>query len=331
MNTSLHNPIHRSLHNIPDMVGTTIMKTDLRCSLLLVARGKVRDLYEIDSSTLLFVTTDRISAYDVVMDNGIPNKGVLLCLMTTHWFKVLSAVIPGLRTHFVTLDLPPQVPANIRGQYQNRSMQVQKLEIFKIEAIVRGYITGSAWSSYKKHGSFVGIKIPPGLHESEAFPGGPIYTPSTKAELGEHDENIHPDKAAEIVGAKYARRIENLAISLYKHAAAYALERGIIIADTKFEFGLDKETDEVVLVDEVLTPDSSRFWSAASYRVGEPQLSFDKQPLRDWLTSQDLKGKDNVNMPDDVVTMTEEKYREAFEKLTGGRLEMNARRQAAAP
>lgn len=312
------------------MAGTTIVHTDFGGSLPLVARGKVRDLYEINDSTLLFVTTDRISAYDVILSNGIPNKGTLLCLMTAHWFKVLSAAIPGLRTHFISLDLPPQVPANVRGQYQNRSMQVRRLEIFKIEAIVRGYITGSAWSSYKKHGTFVGIKIPPGLRESEAFPGGPIYTPSTKAELGEHDENIHPDKAAEIVGTKYAKRIEDLAISLYKHAAAYALERGIIIADTKFEFGLDKETDEVVLVDEVLTPDSSRFWPAASYKVGEPQLSFDKQPLRDWLVSQALMGKNNVEMPDDVVAMTEEKYRDAFEKLTGEALELHARRVAEA-
>ncbi|KAL8930595.1 MAG: hypothetical protein Q9208_000465 [Pyrenodesmia sp. 3 TL-2023] len=312
------------------MAGTTIMQTDMGGCLPLVARGKVRDLYKINDSTLLFVTTDRISAYDAIMSNGIPNKGALLCLMTAHWFKVLSAAIPGLRTHFITLDLPPHVPANVRGKYRNRSMQVRRLEIFKIEAIVRGYITGSAWSSYKKHGTFVGIKIPPGLRESEAFPGGPIYTPSTKAELGEHDENIHPDRAAEIVGTKYAKRIEDLAISLYKHAAAYALERGIIIADTKFEFGLDKETDEVVLVDEVLTPDSSRFWPAASYKIGEPQLSFDKQPLRDWLMSKALEGKNNVEMPDDVVTGTEEKYREAFEKLTGQVLDSNARTEAAA-
>ncbi|KAI4166886.1 MAG: hypothetical protein LQ343_007679 [Gyalolechia ehrenbergii] len=293
------------------MVGNVLMETDLGAVLPLVTRGKVRDLYEVDDSTLLFVTTDRISAYDVIMGNGIPNKGSLLCLMTTHWIKILSEAIPGLQTHFITLDLPSQIPTNAREQYQSRCMQVRKLEIFKIEAIVRGYITGSAWSSYNKDGTVCGIKIPPGLRESEAFPQGPLYTPSTKAEQGAHDENIHPDKAAEIVGAKYARSIEELALSLYKHAAAFAYKRGIIIADTKFEFGLDKETDQVVLVDEVLTPDSSRFWPADTYTVGEAQSSFDKQHLRDWLVGQGLKGKEGVEIPDEVVAKTAEKYREA--------------------
>ncbi|KAI4088605.1 MAG: hypothetical protein LQ348_000305 [Seirophora lacunosa] len=299
------------------MAGTTVAQSDLEAPLPLVARGKVRDLYKINESTLLFVTTDRISAYDVVMRNGIPNKGAMLCLMTAHWFEILSAAIPGLRTHFVSLELPPQIPSGLRDQYQNRSMQVRKLEIFKIEAIVRGYITGSAWASYKEDGTVCGIQIQPGLRESEAFPGGPIYTPSTKAELGAHDENIHPDTAASIVGATYARRIKELSLSLYQCAAAYALERGIIIADCKFEFGLDKETDEVILADEVLTPDSSRFWPADSYRIGESPPSFDKQYLRDWLTNQALKGKDGVEVPDEVVTKTQNRYREAFERLTG--------------
>ncbi|KAL8722958.1 MAG: hypothetical protein Q9225_000650 [Loekoesia sp. 1 TL-2023] len=299
------------------MAGMVLTQTDLDGAMPLVAGGKVRDLYEVDDSTLLFITTDRISAYDVVMANGVPNKGILLCLMTAHWFRVLSEHIPGLRTHFITLDLPSRFPANLRKLYQNRCMQVRKLEVFKIEAIVRGYITGSAWSSYKEDGTVCGIKIQPGLRESEAFPQGPIYTPSTKAERGDHDENIHPDEAAEIVGAKYAKRIQELALSLYKHAAAYAFERGIVIADTKFEFGLDKETDEIVLVDEVLTPDSSRFWPAQTYKVGQSQPSFDKQHLRDWLKSQGLKGKGGVKMPNEIVARTEEKYREAFEKLTG--------------
>ena len=299
------------------MASDTLLQTNLAGVLPLVTRGKVRDLYEIDNSILLFVTTDRISAFDVIMKNGIPNKGALLCLMTVHWFKVLSEAIPNLQHHLITLDLPSQIPANLRRQYQDRCMQVRKLEIFKIEAIVRGYITGSAWSSYKKDGTVCGIQIQPGLRESEAFPGGPIYTPSTKAEQGEHDENIHPDKAAQLVGAGYAKCIEELALSLYNCAAAYAYERGIIIADTKFEFGLDKETDQVILVDEVLTPDSSRFWPADSYKIGESQPSFDKQCLRDWLTSQGLKGKEGVEMPVETVVKTEEKYREAFRKLTG--------------
>ncbi|KAI4285481.1 MAG: hypothetical protein L6R38_000646 [Xanthoria sp. 2 TBL-2021] len=299
------------------MATSILTQTNLEGSLPLVARGKVRDLYKVDDETLLFVTTDRISAYDVIMARGIPNKGALLSLITVHWFEVLSAAIPGLRTHFITLDLPEQIPVKVRAQYQNRSMQVRKLEVFKIEAIVRGYITGSAWSSYQKDGTVCGIQIQPGLKESEAFPEGPIYTPSTKADLGDHDENIHPEKAKEIVGARYAERIEELALSLYRHAAAYAYERGIIIADTKFEFGLDKETDEVVLIDEVLTPDSSRFWPADRYKIGESPPSFDKQPLRDWLATQGLKGKEGVAMSDEVIAKTEEMYKEAFERLTG--------------
>ncbi|KAL8706857.1 MAG: hypothetical protein Q9201_000126 [Fulgogasparrea decipioides] len=299
------------------MADKVLVRTDLEHALPLVARGKVRDLYSVDDGTLLFVTTDRISAYDVVMDGGIPSKGALLCLMTVHWFEVLSAAMPNLKTHFLTLDLPPQIPGNLGELYQNRSMQVRRLEIFKVEAIVRGYITGSAWSSYQRDGTVCGIPIQPGLQESEAFPEGPVYTPSTKAEQGDHDENIHPERAKEIVGARYAKRIEELALSLYKYAAAYAYERGIIIADTKFEFGVDKDTDEVVLADEVLTPDSSRFWPADTYKIGQPQSSFDKQFLRDWLTSQDLKGKQGVKMPAGIVAKTKEKYREAFEKLTG--------------
>ncbi|KAL8842142.1 MAG: hypothetical protein Q9176_002835 [Flavoplaca citrina] len=299
------------------MASTVLTQTDLENSLPLVARGKVRDLYEINDATLLFVATDRISAFDVVMARGIPNKGALLSLISVHWFKVLSAAIPSLRTHFITLDLPGQIPVELRPQYQDRCMQVRKLEVFKIEAIVRGYITGSAWSSYQKDGTVCGIQIQPGLKESEAFPEGPIYTPSTKADLGDHDENIHPEKAKEIVGARYANRIEELALSLYRHAAAYAYERGIIIADTKFEFGLDKETDEVILIDEVLTPDSSRFWPLDRYKIGESPPSFDKQPLRNWLTSQGLKGKEGVTMSDEVIARTEALYREAFERLTG--------------
>ena len=294
----------------------TLTSTNLDEFLPLVAKGKVRDLYKVDDATLLFVTTDRISAYDVTLANGIPEKGSLLCLITLHWFEILTKAIPGLRTHFLTLDLPSRIPPHLHGQYRNRSMQVRKLDVFKVEAIVRGYISGSAWSSYKKNGTVCGIPIQEGLLESEAFPGGPIYTPSTKADQGEHDENIHPDRAAEIVGVKYAKRIEELSICLYKQAAAYARDRGIIIADTKFEFGLDRETDEIVLIDEVLSPDSSRFWPASSYRIGESPPSFDKQFLRDFISTQGLRGKQSVEMPDYVVEKTREKYREAFERLT---------------
>jgi phosphoribosylaminoimidazole-succinocarboxamide synthase len=221
-------------------------------------------------------------------------------------------------------------------------MQVRKLRILPIEAIVRGYITGSAWNEYKKSGTVHGIKVPAGLQESQAFPDGPIYTPSTKAEQGEHDENIHPDQgmlflseisvcytkqmtqtntiliAVAILGEPYASTVAKMAIELYKTAHEYALKRGVIIADTKFEFGVDEETGEVVLADEVLTPDSSRFWPKDSYEVGRGQASFDKQFLRDWLVSQGLKGKEGVRMPDDIALKTAEKYQEAWEKITGG-------------
>ncbi|PGG98879.1 phosphoribosylaminoimidazolesuccinocarboxamide synthase [Helicocarpus griseus UAMH5409] len=294
-----------------------ITTSNLQDILPLVARGKVRDLYEVNPHTLLFVATDRISAYDVIMENPIPNKGALLTLLTTHWFKLLTTSIPSLRTHFLTLDLPPQIPASFHPSLQNRSMQVRKLKVFPIEAIVRGYITGSAWKEYQTSGTVHGIKVAEGLRESERFPGGAIYTPSTKAEQGEHDENIHPDQATQILGPKYAPRIASLAIQLYETAHAHALSRGLIIADTKFEFGLDTETDEVVLVDEVLTPDSSRFWSADAYEVGKSQESFDKQFLRDWLVKSGLKGKEGVKMDEEVVRRTGEKYREAFERITG--------------
>jgi phosphoribosylaminoimidazole-succinocarboxamide synthase len=196
-------------------------------------------------------------------------------------------------------------------------MQVRRLKIFPIEAIVRGYITGSAWKEYQRSGTVHKMPIAAGLRESEAFPQGALYTPSTKAEAGQNDENISVSEAAEIVGAKYAQKIEDLAIKLYTVARDYAAKRGIIIADSKFEFGLDEETDEVVLVDEVLTPDSSRFWPADKYEIGREQMSYDKQFLRDWLTSEGLKGKQGVKMPQEIVNKTAEKYREAFEKLTG--------------
>ncbi|KZZ86698.1 phosphoribosyl-aminoimidazole-succinocarboxamide synthase [Ascosphaera apis ARSEF 7405] len=292
---------------------------ELQDCLPLVARGKVRDLYEIDKNTLLFVASDRISAYDPVTD-----KGILLTLLTTHWFKVLTGAIPELKTHFLTLDLPPQVPEAIRPSLQNRSMQVRKLKVFPVEAIVRGYITGSAWKEYQEKGTVHGLQMPKGLKESQEFPQGPIFTPSTKAEQGEHDENIHPDKVAELVGAEYASQIASLALQLYKVAHAYALERGLIIADTKFEFGLDENTNSVVLVDEVLTPDSSRFWSKDNYAVGVSQDSFDKQYLRDWLVKSGLKGVPNTSMTEEVVEKTREKYVEAYEKITGSKFEKGA-------
>ncbi|RKU43248.1 Bifunctional purine biosynthetic protein ade1 [Coniochaeta pulveracea] len=303
---------------------TSLTVTDITLtSLPKLAHGKVRDLFTVDDKTLLFVCTDRISAYDVIMSNGVPGKGAILTLLTAHWFRVLTSQIPGLKTHFLGLH-PPQschLTSGEQALIKHRSMLVRKLKVFPVEAIVRGYLTGSGWKEYQSKGTVHGIEMPKGLQNCSAIPGGAIYTPSTKAELGEHDENITPAQAAKIVGEKYAKRIEELALTCYKTAAAYALERGIIIADTKFEFGLDEETDEVVLIDEVLTPDSSRFWPKDKYEVGREQESFDKQFLRDWLTKEGLKAKEGVAMPEEVVKATGKRYREAFELLTGKKLE----------
>ncbi|PNS19699.1 Phosphoribosylaminoimidazole-succinocarboxamide synthase [Sphaceloma murrayae] len=287
-----------------------------------IATGKVREIYEVDSKVLLFVATDRISAYDVIMKNGVPEKGALLTLMTVHWFSLFAQKIPGLRTHLLSTKVPTSLslPSDLASQLQNRSMVVHRLKIFPIESIVRGYITGSGWAEYKRSGTVHGISMPSDLKESQKLEK-PLWTPSTKAELGDKDENISPEKAREIVGSKYAEKIEEYSIKAYETARDYAAERGIIIADTKFEFGLDVETDEVVLVDEVLTPDSSRFWPADRYEVGRGQDSYDKQYLRDWLTKEGLKGKEGVEMPEAVVKQTASKYREAFEKLTGSKWE----------
>ncbi|KAI0886137.1 phosphoribosylaminoimidazole-succinocarboxamide synthase [Annulohypoxylon maeteangense] len=290
-------------------------------SLRKLAEGKVRDLYSVDDNTLLFVTTDRISAYDVVMKNGVPRKGSLLTLQSVHWFKVLSERVPGLKTHFLTTDVPSQVSPEEAQLIRNRSMQVRKLKVFPLEAIVRGYITGSAWKEYKAHGTVHGTPLPPGLRECDAIPGGPIYTPSTKAPLGQHDENISRERAAQIVGDRYAARIEELALKVFRAGQEYAAECGIIIADTKFEFGLDEATDEVVLVDEVLTSDSSRMWPKDKYEPGRDQESFDKQFLRNWLTDNGLKGKEGVEVPEAVLKATGERYAEVFRRLTGNTLE----------
>ncbi|EGD95565.1 argininosuccinate synthase [Trichophyton tonsurans CBS 112818] len=294
-----------------------VEETDLHGALPLVSRGKVRDIYQVDDRTLLFISTDRISAYDVLMQNGIPNKGQILTSLTVYWLKFLTGALPSLRTHLVSLEMPGDMPQACRDYVKNRSMVVRKLKVFPVEAIVRGYLAGSAWTEYQKTGTVHGIPLPAGLVESDKIPGGPLFTPSTKAEQGGHDENIHPDKAADIVGAAYAEDIKAVSIRLYELASFHALQRGIIIADTKFEFGHDEVTNEIVLIDEVLTPDSSRFWALDKYQPGKPQDSFDKQFLRDWLTKEGLRGKDGTIMPKDIVAKTEAKYIEAFERITG--------------
>ncbi|KAF2021908.1 SAICAR synthetase [Aaosphaeria arxii CBS 175.79] len=301
---------------------TTITTIDLKGALPKVASGKVRDLYTIDESTLLFVASDRISAYDVIMDNGIPGKGALLTAMSKYWFQYLSSQIPGLQTHFIASGLPPtletQLGPDVAAPLRIRSMQVRRLQVYPIESIVRGYITGSGWAEYKKSQTVNGIPLPAGLIEGQKL-ATPLWTPSTKAELGDKDENISPAAAAKIVGQDVADEIERQSLQIYSAAAKRAEEVGIVLADTKFEFGLDKETGKVVLIDEVLTPDSSRFWPKETWEenLGRAQPSFDKQFLRDWLTENKLKGKEGVVVPEDVVKRTAEKYQEAYEKITG--------------
>ncbi|KAG2734362.1 hypothetical protein G9P44_002368 [Scheffersomyces stipitis] len=296
--------------------------TELDNILPLVTRGKVRDIYQVDENTLLFVATDRISAYDVIMDNAVPEKGKLLTKLSEFWFEFLSQTIPN---HLILsknddeslfAKLPAQLSeAKYKLQLSGRSLLVRKLKLIPLEVIVRGYITGSAWKEYKKTQTVHGLSVEAGFLESQEF-ATPIFTPSTKADQGEHDENISPEKAAEIVGQELCDKLAKAAIELYTKAKEYAKTRGIIIADTKFEFGLDTDHN-LVLVDEVLTPDSSRFWNASAYKLGKSQESYDKQFLRDWLTSNGIAGKDGVKMDEDIVARTRAKYIEAYEAITG--------------
>jgi len=302
--------------SLPPLTDSTPL---LRPHLPLLAQGKVRDVYTLDDRTLLFVATDRISAYDVVLSNAIPSKGAILTSLSAFWFSFFARTNPSLKTHFISVQLPSSLSRLLDEESMEvmraRAMQVEKLKILKLESIVRGYVTGSAWKEYQERGTVHGIRVREGMRESEAF-DAPLWTPSTKAEQGEHDENISPEQAAQIVGADIAKKVERLSLELYTRARDYAAERGIIIADTKFEFGVDEE-GEVVLCDEVLTPDSSRFWPQQGYEVGKGQESFDKQYLRDWLTREGLKGKEGVQMPEDVAKETARRYGEAYEKITG--------------
>ncbi|PWN48419.1 SAICAR synthetase [Violaceomyces palustris] len=316
------------------MSAAAITNTDL--PLKLIAKGKVRDVYDAGitegehAGAILFVATDRISAFDIILQNGIPNKGKLLHALSTFWFKLLSPSV--IESHVIATsfsEFPESLQRALSGfedQVQGRSMLVRRAQVVPIEAIVRGYITGSGWAEYKRSGTVHGIKLPEGLVESQEIPGGPIFTPSTKAEQGAHDENIHPDKVAELIGSKLADSVSKAAVALYSKAASHARSRGIILADTKFEFGLvpsstDASEKQLILVDEVLTPDSSRFWSASAFKPGQGQASFDKQYVRDWLKSKGLdKAADEgvpVTLPDEVVKATEAKYREAYEMITG--------------
>jgi len=291
-----------------------LLQTDCP-SLRLLARGKVRDVYEVDDQHLLFVATDRISAFDVVMLNGIPGKGKLLTEISRFWFDWLGDRIPH---HFVTADLS-EMPAPVRAcvdQLEGRSMLVNRLRILPVEAIVRGYLAGSGWASYRKDGTVCGMALPAGLRQCEQLPE-PLYTPSTKAEMGDHDLNISPAEAERILGPVFAPAVQELALTLYRDARAYAAGRGILLADTKFEFGVN-EAGEVTLADEILTPDSSRFWPAASYEPGRDQPSFDKQFVRDYLESIHFDKQTPVELPEEVLLGTRAKYEEALRLLTAG-------------
>ncbi len=283
-----------------------------------IKEGKVREVYDAGDS-IIMVATDRISAFDVILKNKIVNKGAVLTQMSKFWFDYTSDIIEN---HMISTDVNDMPEFFRNDDFKGKSMKVKKLEMLPIECIVRGYITGSGWASYQENGLVCGIKLPEGLKESDKLPE-PIYTPSTKAEIGDHDENISFEKSIEVLekvypgkGEEYATAIKDYTIALYKKCAEYALSRGIIIADTKFEFGLD-ENGKVVLADEMLTPDSSRFWPLEGYESGHGQPSFDKQFVRDWLKANP---ESDYLLPQDVIDKTIDKYLEAYKLLTGKEL-----------
>ena len=286
-------------------------------SLPLISKGKVRDIYAIGDDQLLMVTTDRLSAFDVVMGEPIPGKGIVLNEMANFWFEKLSYVIPN---HLTGIDPCSVVAADEVNQVKGRAIVTKRLKPIMVEAVVRGYLSGSGWKDYQDTGSICGIKLPAGLKNAQQLPE-PIFTPAAKADVGEHDENISYAEVEKRIGQELAAKIKEVSIRLYKEASIYAVSKGIIIADTKFEFGLD-ENNSLVLMDEVLTADSSRFWPAASYQVGSNPPSFDKQFVRDWLESVRLEGKPwnksapAPKLPDDVIEKTAAKYREALKILT---------------
>jgi phosphoribosylaminoimidazole-succinocarboxamide synthase len=275
-------------------------------------KGKVREIFEIDGN-LLLVATDRISAFDVILPNGIPHKGKVLTQMSEFWFELIGELTEN---HLITtsIDEIDKITEEDRDLLRGRSMLVKKVEVIPVECIVRGYIAGSGWKDYKKNNAICGISLPGDLKESDKLPE-PIFTPSTKAESG-HDENISFEEAVNITGRELAEEIRQKSIAIYKKASEYALTKGIIISDTKFEWG--KYGDKVILIDEVLTPDSSRFWPMESYSPGKPQPSFDKQFVRDYLESCGWdKNPPPPSLPEDIIRTTSEKYLEAYTKLTG--------------
>jgi phosphoribosylaminoimidazole-succinocarboxamide synthase len=299
----------------PQLLDTVLLRTDIP-ELELYASGKVRDVYRVDNEHLLFVATDRISAFDYVLATGIPNKGKVLTQLSLFWFDLLRDIVPN---HLVTADVK-QYPAVLRPyeeQLRGRSMLVVRADMVAIECVVRGYISGSAWKEYKQTSSVCGISLPPGLRESDQLPEA-IFTPATKA-LSGHDENISFERMAQQAGPGLSRELRDLSMRIYQKAAGYARQRGIIIADTKFEFG--RTAGGLVLADEVLTPDSSRFWPADTYQPGQAQGSFDKQYVRDYLEEiRWNKQPPAPALPAEVALQTSEKYLEAYRRLTGREL-----------
>jgi len=300
-----------------NLLDPVLLQTDFP-DLQLHASGKVRDIYQLDSDHLLFVATDRISAFDYVLATGIPQKGRVLTQISLFWFNCLSDVVPN---HLITTDvnLYPQNLQKYADQLRSRSMLVRRADMFPVECVVRGYISGSAWKEYQATGKVCGIDLPAGLTESQAFPE-PIFTPATKAVTG-HDENISFAKMCEILGSETASYLRELSLRIYKKAAAHARQRGLIIADTKFEFG--RTAKGITLADEVLTPDSSRFWPADKYAPGRSQESYDKQYVRDYLEEiRWNKQPPAPALPEDVARRTSEKYLDAYLQLTGHKLDV---------
>jgi phosphoribosylaminoimidazole-succinocarboxamide synthase len=291
----------------------TLYQSTLK-SLPLLVRGKVRDVYGVGDDHLLIVTTDRLSAFDVILPEPIPGKGAVLTTVSNFWFERTRSIVPN---HLADLSLDEVLPdADERAQVEGRAIVVKKLKALPVEAIVRGYLIGSGWKDYQQSGQVCGVSLPSGLQLADKLPQA-IFTPSTKAAVGDHDENIDFEQTRVLLGDELAEQVREVSLAIYASCAGYALERGIIIADTKFEFGLDAE-DRLVLIDEVLTPDSSRFWPADSYAPGSSPASFDKQFVRDYLETLDWdKTSPGPTLPPEVIKQTADKYREAQQRLTG--------------
>ena len=276
-----------------------------------ISSGKVREIYEVDDSKLLLVVSDRISAFDYILPNMVPDKGKVLNQISKFWFDFSKDIMPN---HVISTDIKDFPVESQNPEFEGRSMLVKKLKMIPVECIVRGYLSGSGWKSYQENGSICGIELPKGLQESQKLPE-PIFTPTTKAQEG-HDLNISFEGVCDIIGQEMAKKLRDKTIEIYKKCSEYAATKGIIIADTKFEFGIN-ENGELIIGDEMLTPDSSRFWPADDYEIGRSQKSYDKQYIRDWIKSTGYDPESGIPIPDDVINATSNKYKEAFKILTG--------------